>query len=179
MQDGLKEGWMVGFDDGAEFGIRKVFKDAYNKGIDMSALDFKDYIDMQNLKREKMNEFEKLFNGIEYSDKQERLLKVIEEYKSFSKKKKLKYATIGKKNLIKMINQFYMEKFSNSKNHKTLLIVSVHDQTKIKYGNDGITDKKLYRLFSSCIYHAPNSKRIAMFARFLMLAKKNLSNEVL
>lgn len=55
----------------------------------------------------------------------------------------------------------------------------VYDVTKIKYGNDGVTDKKLYRLFSSAIFHAPSCKRIAMFARFLQLGKRNLSNEIL
>lgn len=62
MHEGVKEGWLAGFEDGAEFGIKKVFKEAFLKGIDLSALDIKDYIDINKLKREKMNEFEKIFN---------------------------------------------------------------------------------------------------------------------
>ena len=38
---------------------------------------------------------------------------------------------------------------------------------KIKYGNDSILSKKIYRVFSSAVYHAPKFKRIAMFAKFL------------
>ena len=115
MHEGVREGWLAGFDDGAEFGIKKVFKEAFHKGIDLSSLDIKDFIDINKLKREKLNEYERIFNQLEYSDKQERLLKVIEDYSSFSKRKKLKYATIGKKSLIKMINQFYQEKFNSTK----------------------------------------------------------------
>jgi hypothetical protein len=86
------------------------------KGIDLSSLDIKDYIDINKLKREKLNEYERIFNQLEYSDKQERLLRILEDYKSFSKKKKLKYATIGRKNLLKLIHSIYIEKFSTPKN---------------------------------------------------------------
>lgn len=91
----------------------------------------------------------------------------------------MKYAAIGKKNLIKIINQFYTEKFNSNKSFKVLLIEIIQDLTKIKYGNEALLDKKLYRIFSSAIFHAPNSKRIAMFAKFLLLGKRNLSNEIL
>lgn len=43
-----------------------------------------------------------------------------------------------------------------------------------------MADKKFYRIFSSAIFHASNSKRVAMFAKFLSLGKyTNLNNEVL
>lgn len=69
MHEGIREGWLSGFDDGAEYGIKKVFKEAFMKGIDLSILDIKEYLDMNKLKREKLNEYEKIFNQIEYSDK--------------------------------------------------------------------------------------------------------------
>mmetsp|Transcript_19954 Transcript_19954/g.18956 ORF Transcript_19954/g.18956 Transcript_19954/m.18956 type:complete len:195 (-) Transcript_19954:724-1308(-) len=125
-----------------------------------------------------MNEYERIFSKVETSDKLDRLNKILEDYKGFSKKKKIKYATIGKKNLLKVINHFYHEKFSSTK-HKTLLLEIISDLTKIKYGNDTITDKKIFRLFSSAVFHAPNCKRVAMFAKFLQLGKRNLSNEIL
>jgi sulfur relay (sulfurtransferase) DsrC/TusE family protein len=125
-----------------------------------------------------MNEYEKIFNMVEYSDKLERLLKIMEDYKSFTKKKKIKYATMGRKNLIKLISNFYYEKFTTNK-HKMMLIEVIQDATKIKYGNDSITDKKMFRLFSSAAFHAPNCKRIAMFAKFLQLGKRNLSNTIM
>jgi len=141
MQEGLKEGWLAGFEDGAEFGIKKVFTDAYMKGIDLSALDLKDYIDMNKLRREKMNEFERLFRNIDHSDKAEKLGRVIEEYKQFSQKKKLKYATMGKKNLMKLVNAFYHEKLTKPKH---FLVEVIYDQTQLKFGNEGISNKKLY-----------------------------------
>lgn len=60
---------MAGFEDGADYGIKKVFKEAYMKGIDLSSLDVKDFIDINKLRREKMNEYERIFNQLEYSDK--------------------------------------------------------------------------------------------------------------
>lgn len=96
------------------------------KGIDLSSLDIKEYIDYQQLKRDKLNEYEKIFNQIEHSDKQERLLKILEDFNSFSKKKKLKYATFGKKNIIKLINTYYIEKYTTSK-HKMLLLEVIYD----------------------------------------------------
>jgi hypothetical protein len=88
-----------------------VFREAYIKGIDLSMLDIREYIDIQKLKREKMNEYEKLFIQVEYSDKIEKLLRLVEDYKAFSKNKKVKYATIGRKNLLKLMNLFYVDKF--------------------------------------------------------------------
>jgi len=46
MEEGIREGWLAGFEDGAEFGIQKVFKEAYMKGIDLTSLDIRDYIDI-------------------------------------------------------------------------------------------------------------------------------------
>ena len=85
------------------------------KGIDLSVLDVRDYIDINKLKREKMNEYERLFNHIENQDKVERLTLILNQYKEFSKNKKLKYVTIGKKNLMKLINSYYHEKFTENK----------------------------------------------------------------
>lgn len=77
VHEGIREGWLSGFDDGAEYGIKKVFKEAYLKGIDLTGLDMRDYIDVNKLRREKLNEYERIFNQIEYSDKQERILKIL------------------------------------------------------------------------------------------------------
>lgn len=53
---------MAGFEDGAEYGIKKVFKEAYMHGIDLSSLDIKDFIDYNKLRREKLNEYERIFS---------------------------------------------------------------------------------------------------------------------
>ena len=80
LSEGVKEGWLAGFDDGAEFGIQKVFKEAYMKGIDLSELDIRDYIDIQKLRREKMNEYERIFNRADHSEKIDRVLKFMLDY---------------------------------------------------------------------------------------------------
>ena len=46
-----------------------MFKEAYIKGIDLTGLDMREYIDMNKLRREKLNEYERIFNQIDYNDK--------------------------------------------------------------------------------------------------------------
>ena len=37
-QLGIKEGWQIGFDDGFKNGIRKIYQEAKEKGIDVNVL---------------------------------------------------------------------------------------------------------------------------------------------
>jgi hypothetical protein len=179
MQEGVREGWYQGFDDGTEFGISKVFKEAFLKGVDLGVLEVKELIDYNRLKKDKMNEYEKIFVNVDYNDGVERLLKLIEDFKGFSKKKKLKYTSISAKNLNKLIYHMYTEKWATQKTMKQILVELVFDQTKIKYGKEGVLDRKLFQLFASVVYHGQVSKRAGLMAKFLHLGKKCYSNEVL
>ena len=55
MSEGLKEGWMHGFDDGTEYGIKKIYNEAISLGLDLSVLDIKDLIDPSNFKKDKLS----------------------------------------------------------------------------------------------------------------------------
>jgi len=50
---------------------------------------------------------------------------------------------------------------------RQLLIEILHDQNKLKFGNQTVTTKKLYQILSSALYHAPNSSRCTLFCKFL------------
>lgn len=104
MAECVKDGWLAGFEDGAKYGVKKIFNQASQAGIDLCVLDTKDFMGINELKRAKLNECERIFNNLGNSDKQEFLLQIFEEYQELSKKTKLKYVTIGSRNLLKLIN---------------------------------------------------------------------------
>jgi len=62
------------------------------------------------MKKERQKEFERAFHTFDYSDKADRLTRTVEEYRQFTNKQKLKYATIGKRTLHKLIMGYYTEK---------------------------------------------------------------------
>ena len=48
VEEGMQEGWNFGFDEGFKIGIRKVFRDAREAGIDLSSLELMEYISRED-----------------------------------------------------------------------------------------------------------------------------------
>lgn len=60
----MQEGWNFGFDEGFKTGIRKVFRDARDAGIDLSSLELMEYISREDkIKGLMKNLYNKLTKG--------------------------------------------------------------------------------------------------------------------
>jgi hypothetical protein len=88
-EEGMQEGWNFGFDEGFKTGIRTVFRDARDKGIDLSALDIIEYISQEDkIKGYMKNLYLKLTKVFAQNDKLEAANKLHEKFTGFSEKRK-------------------------------------------------------------------------------------------
>ena len=55
----------MGFDDGTEYGIRQVYRDATSRGIDLGPMNIKDYIDQSKLRKDREAEFDNVFSVLD------------------------------------------------------------------------------------------------------------------
>ena len=179
VEEGMQEGWNFGFDEGFKTGIRKVFRDARDAGIDLSGLDMMEYISQEDkIKGMMKNLFVKLTKVFAISDKLEASNKLHEKFSGFSEKRKKLAVKVGKKNIFKMVSQFFTAKI-NLNSINTLLTEFVFDEWIKKFGNSKLADKKLIQIFAGAYYHQRNP-RVDVFCRALHLSgKRNYSNDIL
>jgi len=81
------------------------------------------------------------------SDRLETSIKLHEKFVSYSDKRKKLAVKVGKKNVVKMITQFFTSKI-NTNSHNQLLVEFLYDQCIKKYGNSKLADKKLVQIFA-------------------------------
>ena len=179
VEEGMQEGWNFGFDEGFKTGIRKVFRDARDAGIDLSCLDMIEYISQEDkIKGMMKNLFVKLTKVFAISDKLEASNKLHEKFSRFSEKRKKLAVKVGKKNIFKMVSQFFASKV-NSNSMNVILTEFIFDECIKKFGNSKLADKKLIQIFAGAYYHQKNP-RVDVFWRSLHLSgKRNYSNDIL
>lgn len=76
---------------------------------------------------------------------------------NFSEKRKKLAVKVGKKNIVKMITQFFTAKI-NSNSYNQLLNEFLFDECIKKYGNSKMADKKLIQIFAGAVYHQKNER---------------------
>ena len=156
-------------------GIKKVFKETYFNNINLyekiekhnQTTNILNKIELQELKREKLNEFYKTFKEINVNaSKILQFKRMIKKFKALPQAEKLQHKRIGKKPLLKYINDIYSEyknlqkANSNSPDEKVTsisLMDCIFKQISLNYGNIGVTDTRCFRLFASvvfnCVHH--------------------------
>lgn len=92
-QNGMKHGWISGFEAGQVAGIKKVFVEAYMNNINLyeefsvggGGATILGSIDMEELRRERMNEFNKLFKEVKVGSNQtNRLRRLVDTFKGMN-----------------------------------------------------------------------------------------------
>lgn len=181
--NGVKHGWMSGFEAGQMSGIKRVFVEAYMNNVNLyekldvngSECSVLENLDIRALKKESMNEFNKVFKNMKTAANQSNRFKgIVEKFKALPTGQKLQHKKVGKRVLVKYIYQIYQEKqLQKTKlNRDISLIEAMTKHIAINYGNNNVTDSRMFRIFSSALFNAASVDSRSELEKYLNKVEK-------
>eukprot|EP00347_Sterkiella_histriomuscorum_P014515 403360583 len=177
-QLGIKDGWQFGFDDGFKNGVRKIYQEAKDKGLDVNLLNTSLNIYLsQSEKRQGIQQYiqNKIFKISPFRAIGPVVRLIIEKFNAYNDMKKKHFAKLGLKTVIKMIRQYYASK---SHNKDYLLTEFVFDECQKKFGHNKMAKRAFIQFIASSYYHMNMHTKINQFCSFMHINDKPYSNEV-